>query len=71
MNDSMAHAGGRNPLPATAAEREQWGRDGQKQIEAIVKRMQMNEAMQALREHDRYTREVIVPHMGRTVPGAK
>ncbi|MFN7919409.1 MAG: creatininase family protein [Bryobacteraceae bacterium] len=71
VNDSMAHAGGRNPLPATAAEREQWGRDGQKQIEAIVKRMRMNEAMEALREHDRYTQEVIVPHMGRTVPGAK
>ena len=71
INDTMAHGGGSAVLPATAAEREQWGRDGQRQIEAIVKRMRMNEAMEALREHDRYTQEVVVPRLGKTVPGAR
>lgn len=72
INDVMAHGGGGPAaLPATAAEREQWGREGQRQIEAIVKRMKLNEAMEALREHDRYTQEVIVPKLGKTVPGAK
>ena len=72
INDTMAHGGGgTTQLPATAAEREQWGRDGQRQIEAIVKRMRMNEAMEALREHDRYTQEVVVPRLGKTVPGAR
>ncbi len=69
INDVMAHGGGGAALPATAAEREQWGREGQRQIEAIVKRMRLPEAMEALREHDRYTQEVIVPRLGRTVPG--
>ncbi len=67
INDEMAH-GPNAALPATAAEREQWGREGQRQIEAIVKRMRMKEAMEALREHDRYTQEVIVPRMGKTMP---
>lgn len=71
INDVMAHGGGRAELPATAAEREQWGRDGQRQIEAIVKRMRMKEAMDALREHDRYTQEVVVPRLGKTVPAVK
>ncbi len=71
INDVMAHGGGRAELPATAAEREQWGRDGQRQIEAIVKRMRMKEAMDALREHDRYTQEVVVPRLGKTVPATR
>ncbi|MBK5291084.1 MAG: creatininase family protein [Acidobacteriia bacterium] len=70
INDEMAH-GPTADLPATAAVREQWGREGQRQIEAIVKRMRMKEAMEALREHDRYTQEVIVPKMGKTVPAAR
>jgi hypothetical protein len=64
INDVMAHGGGPAELPATAAEREAWGREGQRQIEAIVARMRLKEAMEALREHDRYTQEVIVPKMG-------
>ncbi len=72
INDTMAHGGGgTTQLPGTAAEREQWGREGQRQIEAIVKRMNLNEAMEALREHDRYTQEVVVPRLGKTVPGAR
>jgi creatinine amidohydrolase len=65
--DVMAH-GGSDMLPASAAQREEWGRRGQQQIRDIVRRMQMNAAMDALRKHDRYTQEVIVPKLGKWMP---
>ena len=58
--DVMSH-GGDNNLPATAAERAAWAREGEAQLRAIVKKMRMPEAMDALRKHDRYTQEYIVP----------
>jgi creatinine amidohydrolase len=67
--DVMAHGSGREPaLPATAAEREEWGKQGQSQIVAIVKRMHMKEAMEDLRKHDQYTNQVLVPKFGNIVP---
>jgi creatinine amidohydrolase len=67
--DVMAHGGEREPvLPSSAAEREQWGKQGQAQIAAIVKQMRLNEAMEALREHDRFTQEQIVPKLGKYLP---
>ena len=56
-------------LPETAAQREEWGRAGRDEVVAIVKRMQMGPAMDALRQHDRYTQEVIVPKLGKMLPG--
>lgn len=67
--DVMAHGGSGPALPATAAEREEWGRQGKQQIENIVKLMKMPEAMDALRKHDRYTQEVIIPKLGKMLPG--
>lgn len=58
--DVMSH-GGDNNLPATASERAAWAREGEAQLRAIVKKMRMPEAMDALRKHDRYTQEYIVP----------
>ena len=66
--DVMAHGAGEPVLPSTAAEREAWGRQGQAQIVEIVKRMRMNEAMEALRQHDRFTQEQIVPKLGKYLP---
>ena len=65
--DVMAH-GGEVPLPATAAEREAWGKQGEAQLRDIVRRMKMREAMEALRQHDRFTQEVIVPKLGKYLP---
>jgi len=65
--DVLAH-GGSMPLASTAAEREAWGELGRKQIEAWVRTMRLNEAMDALREHDRYTQEVIVPKFRDRLP---
>ena len=67
INDVMAH-GAPQPLPATAVERGSWGAKGEAQIRAIVQRMRLPEAMAALREHDRYTREVIVPRLRQNLP---
>ena len=66
--DVMAHGGSSLKLPASAAEREQWGREGKTQLEAVVRQMHMPEAMDALRKHDRFTQEVIVPKLGKWLP---
>ena len=70
--DVMAHGGGREPvLPATAAEREEWGKQGQAQIIAVVKQMRLQEAMDDLKEHDEYTNKVLMPKFGKIVPGSR
>jgi hypothetical protein len=56
----MSH-GGDNDLPATAADRAAWAKLGEDQLRAIVKRMRMIEAMDALRQHDLYTQNYIAP----------
>ena len=67
--DVMAHGSGKDVLPESIAQREAWGRAGRDEVVAIVKRMQMGPAMDALRQHDRYTQEVIVPKLGKMLPG--
>ena len=70
--DVMAHGGGREPvLPATAAEREEWGRQGQAQLIAVVKQMRLREAMDDLKKHDEYTNKVLVPKFGKILPGSR
>ena len=65
--DVMAH--GQAPaLPASAEEREAWGKQGQAQIQSIVKQMRLNEAMVALQKHDRFTREILIPKFGKMLP---
>ena len=70
--DVMAHGSGAPPpLPATAAEREEWGKQGQAQIIAIVKQMHLREAMDDLKKHDEYTNQVLVPKFGKILPGSR
>ena len=67
--DVMAHGGGQEPvLPSTAAEREEWGKQGQAQIIAIVKQMHLREAMEDLKKHDEYTNKVLVPKFQKILP---
>ena len=69
VTNAMAHGGEHPPLlPATQAEREAWGKEGRDQIISIVKRMRMGEAMEALRQHDRFTQDVLVPKLGKYLP---
>jgi creatinine amidohydrolase len=71
ITDDRAHGGGgANNLPATEAEREEWGKQGEAQIRAIVKALKLPEAMKALREHDKYTNEVIGPKFEKVLPPA-
>lgn len=58
--DEMAH-GGAGPLPQTAAEREQWAREGEAMVRRQVEQLDIPAAMAALKEHDRFTQEVILP----------
>jgi creatinine amidohydrolase len=70
--DVMAHGGGREPvLPANAEEREEWGKQGASQIRAIVKQMNLQEAMADLKKHDEFTNTVLVPKFGKILPGVK
>jgi creatinine amidohydrolase len=67
--DVMAHGAGGGPaLAGTAAEREEWGKQGRDQIIAIVKLMRLSEAMEALRQHDRFTQDVLIPKFGNMLP---
>jgi hypothetical protein len=69
--DVMAHGGGREPaLPASAAERDEWGKQGQAQLIAIVKQMHLQEAMDDLKMHDEFTNKVLVPKYGKILPGS-
>ena len=67
--DVMAHGTGAGAnLPKTAAEREQRGVEGKAQIAGIVRQMRIKDAMEALRKHDRFTQDVIVPKLGHWLP---
>ena len=66
--DVMAHGSRPTDLPASAQEREAWGRQGKEQIAAIVKQMRLRDAMDALRQHDKFTNDVLVPKFGGIVP---
>lgn len=68
--DVMAHGNGREPeLPANAAERETWGKQGKEQVIAIIRQMHLQEAMADLKLHDEFTNKVLVPKYGRILPG--
>lgn len=69
--DAMAHGGGNQVLAATAAEREEWGKQGQAQIIAIVKKLRLQEAMADLKKHDEYTNKVLVPKFKKMLPGSR
>jgi len=71
VNDVMAHGGGNPVLAASASEREEWGKQGQAQIIAIVKKMNLQEAMTDLKKHDEYTNKVLVPKFKKLLPGSR
>lgn len=66
--DTMSHGGGGRALPKDAAEREAWAKEGVAQIRAAVKKMQLNEAMAALKEHDEYTQKEVLPRFKGRLP---
>jgi hypothetical protein len=69
--DVMSHGNGKPVLPANPAEREEWGKQGQAQLIAIIKQMHLKEAMDDLKQHDDYTNKVLVPKFGKILPGTR
>ena len=65
--DVLAHAGSLE-LAETDAQRRELGEQGTAQIRAVVSKMRLSEAMEALQEHDRFTQEVIVPKFEGRLP---
>ena len=66
--DVMAHGGGAPVLASSAAEREEWGKQGEAQMRSIVKQMNLRQAMDDLKKHDEYTNKVLVPKFGAILP---
>jgi hypothetical protein len=65
----MAHGSGKEPeLPANAAEREEWGKQGKALVIAIVRQMHLEEAMADLKLDDDFTNRAPVPSTARFCP---
>lgn len=68
ISDYRGHGGRNQVLPATDAEREQWGKDGEAQLRAVVKQLNLKAAVDALKKHDEFTNKVIVPKFQGILP---
>jgi hypothetical protein len=66
--DVRAHALGNQELPATAEEREQWGKEGEAQLRSIVKQMKLHEIVENLKKHDEFTNKVVGPKFDNILP---
>jgi creatinine amidohydrolase len=66
FGDPGEHGGVAKPI--TAAERAQWAKEGVAMIDATIKAADMKGIVQAMREHDKFTQDVILPKYGKTLP---
>jgi creatinine amidohydrolase len=66
-SDPEGHGSGGN-LPSTAAERAAWAKEGEVEMDAVVKSMDLKTVLQALRDHDKFTQEMIVPKFKTMLP---
>ena len=55
-------------LPATEAERIAWAKEGAAEMDAVVESMDLKTVLQALRDHDQFTQEMIVPKFEKMLP---
>jgi creatinine amidohydrolase len=66
FGDPGEHGGLAKPI--TAAERAQWAKEGVAMIEATIKAADIKGIVQAMRDHDKFTQDVILPKYGKTLP---
>jgi creatinine amidohydrolase len=66
FGDPGEHGGLAKPI--TAEQRAAWAKEGVATIEAAVKVADVKGIMQALRDHDKFTKEVILPKYGNILP---
>jgi creatinine amidohydrolase len=66
FGDPGEHGGLAKPI--TAAERAQWAKEGVAMIDATIKAADIKGIVQAMRDHDKFTQDVILPKYGNTLP---
>ena len=66
FGDPGEHGGLAKPI--TAEQRSQWAKEGVAMIEATLKAADMKGIVQAMRDHDKFTQDVILPKYGKTLP---
>jgi len=66
FGDPGEHGGLAKPI--TAEQRAAWAKEGVAMIEAAVKAADMKGIVQAMRDHDRFTQDVILPKYGSILP---
>jgi creatinine amidohydrolase len=66
FGDPGEHGGLARPI--TAEQRAAWAKEGVATIDAAIKAADITGIMQALREHDKYTKDVILPKYGDILP---
>jgi creatinine amidohydrolase len=66
FGDPGEHGGLAKPI--TAEQRAQWAKEGVAMIEATLKAADMKGIVQAMRDHDKFTQDVILPKYGTILP---
>jgi len=66
FGDPGEHGGLAKPI--TAAQRAQWAKEGVAMIDAAIKAADMKGIVQAMRDHDKFTQDVILPKYGKILP---
>jgi creatinine amidohydrolase len=66
FGDPGEHGGLAKPI--TAEQRAQWAKEGVAMIDATLKAADMKGIVQAMRDHDKFTQDVILPKYGKTLP---
>lgn len=64
-SDPNAHGYSTANLPKSTAERAEWAKQGREQVEALVRAMNVPAAVEALRQHRKFTEDEIVSKRGR------
>ncbi|HYZ85812.1 MAG TPA: hypothetical protein VE621_15485, partial [Bryobacteraceae bacterium] len=66
--DPFGHGYNAEGLPKTTAERSQWGKQGEAELEQLVADMQLPVVISALRDHGKYTQEEVVGKYRKMIP---
>lgn len=66
FGDPGEHGGLAKPI--TAAQRVEWAKEGVGMIDAAIKAADIKGIVQAMRDHDKFTQEVILPKYGKILP---
>ena len=66
--DPYGHGGGSGNLPKTAEERAAWGKQGEAELDGLVRALDLPTVIKALREHRQFTQDEIVTKKRNMIP---